>query len=243
MNILGVIPARYASTRFPGKPLAIIKGKSMVERVYLQAKKTTHITKLVVATDDQRIYDHVLAFGGEACMTSDTHPSGTDRCGEVLEKSIGFDAVVNIQGDEPCIDPAQIDSIALALKEGAPIATLCKVIENEEERISPNVVKVVKSVNGKALYFSRATIPFNRDQKGDVTYYKHIGLYGYTKKSLDVITKLPKSTLENCELLEQLRWLENDLDIRVLETLHNSIGVDSPEDINKILTLLTKEMG
>ena len=242
MNILGVIPARYASTRFPGKPLAIINGKSMIERVYLQAKKTIHITKLVVATDDQRIYDHVIAFGGDACMTSDTHPSGTDRCGEVLEKSIGFDAVVNIQGDEPCINPAQIDSVALALKEGAPIATLCKLIEDEEEKTSPNVVKVVKSLSGKALYFSRAKIPFNRENTSEINYYKHIGLYGYSKESLDIIIKLPKSTLENSELLEQLRWLENDLDIKVLETSYNSIGVDSPEDINKILTLLAKEI-
>ena len=240
MKILGVIPARYASSRFPGKPLADILGKSMIERVYLQAKQAKSLAEVIVATDNNKIYQHVVDFGGEACLTKETHPSGTDRCGEVLAKNPNYDAVVNIQGDEPLINPEQIEQLAQALINGASIATLCKGIDNEEEKLSPNVVKVVKSLQHKALYFSRSSIPFNRENNNDVSYFKHIGLYAYTAQSLKQIVNLKSSALEQTEMLEQLRWLENDLEISVLETPYNSIGVDTPEDINKILTLLAR---
>jgi 3-deoxy-manno-octulosonate cytidylyltransferase (CMP-KDO synthetase) len=291
MKILGVIPARYASTRFPGKPLVDINGKSMIQRVYEQAKKCTSLAHVVVATDDERIFDHVTAFGGTAIMTAATHQSGTDRCAEVVEKlnfdiqtrdldsdeAVIFDkitpkregiftAVINIQGDEPFIQPEQIEKIASILRgpsldnsklkiknerasttSNTPleasnfgIATLVKSIDNQLDIDNPNVVKAVFSAGGRALYFSRSPIPFlrNLDKKDwakSGQFFKHIGLYGYKTSVLLEIAQLAQSPLEKSESLEQLRWLENGYAIGVAETNLETIGIDTPEDLKKIL--------
>ena len=242
MKILGIIPARYGSTRFEGKPLALINGKMMIQRVYEQAKKADKLADVVVATDDERIYNAVLGFGGKAVMTSTNHKSGTDRCREVVEKvGAGFDAVINIQGDEPYINPLQINQIAeLISDKDTPLASLCKPIKDYDELVSHNAVKVVLDVNGKALYFSRYAIPFMRNEADDTKwlekrcFYKHIGIYAYKCDALKQITELPQSGLELAESLEQLRWLENGYTVRMGVTEFESFSVDVPEDITKI---------
>ncbi len=249
MKVLGVIPARYASTRFPGKPLVDIQGKSMIQRVYEQAMKAKSLSKVIVATDDERIFNHVKSFKGEVMMTSDSHQSGTDRCAEVINQlsSEGFDAVVNIQGDEPFINPSQIDSVVEVLKkEQFMIATLVKrilVTANEMQQEgainNPNIVKAVFSSEGKALYFSRSPIPYLRDTPTDEwlskgEFYKHIGLYAYKSAVLKEIALLPPSRLEQLESLEQLRWLENGYAIGIAETDLETIGIDTPEDLLKV---------
>lgn len=237
MKILGIIPARYASTRFPGKPMAMIGDKTMIERVYIQCIKS-NLTEIIVATDDERIYKHVRTFG-KAMMTADHHPSGTDRCQEVIEKARDkFDFVINIQGDEPFIDPEQINLLANSLREEIQIATLIKKIENPEDLFTPNVVKVVTDVNKKAIYFSRAPIPHLRGVKEDEwlshgTFFKHIGMYAYRTDILQKITSLAQTPLEKQESLEQLRWLENEFNIQTIETNMETIGVDVPGDIAK----------
>ena len=238
MKVLGVIPSRYASSRFPGKPLVDIKGKTMVQRVYLQAQKAKSIDKVIVATDDQRIFDHVKSWGGEVVMTSSEHPSGTDRCREVLElqKSV-FDVVVNIQGDEPYIDPSQIESVVKQFENPeTQIASLAKKIASFKELFSPNTVKVIIGENKKALYFSRAAIPYLRGveleeylNKG--TFFKHIGLYAYRADTLTRITELPISDLEKSEALEQLRWLSAGFQINMGITTIEGLSVDTPEDL------------
>lgn len=243
MKILGVIPARYASTRFPGKPLTDIGGKTMIQRVYEQCAKTTALSKVVIATDDERIYKHVENFSA-VVMTRSEHPSGTDRCREALEQQQeSFDYVINIQGDEPFIDPVQIEILAAELKKGAAIATLAKPIEDETLLHNPNIVKVVTTGDGHALYFSRAPIPFNRNAGSNPwtkshSYLKHIGLYGYQTDTLKQITKLPVGKLESTESLEQLRWLEHGYRIRVGITSIETIGIDTPEDLEKIKGLI-----
>ncbi len=244
MKILGIIPARYASTRFPGKPLTMINGKSMIQRVYEQSMKSELLADVVVATDDQRIYDAVMAFGGKVMMTSSEHNSGTDRCCEIVEK-IGnkYDAVVNIQGDEPFINPEQINQIAsLIATEESQIASLCKPIKDEDELFDENVVKVVFDKNFKALYFSRQTIPFLRKVEknekswmGQRTFYKHIGIYAYKADVLKEIAQLPQSGLELSECLEQLRWLENSYSIKMGITEYESYSIDTPQDVEKCL--------
>jgi 3-deoxy-manno-octulosonate cytidylyltransferase (CMP-KDO synthetase) len=268
MKVLGVIPARYASTRFPGKPLIDIKGKTMIQRVYEQAQKAKSLSKVVVATDDVRIFEHVQSFGGEVVMTADTHQSGTDRCAEVIDKvnsdmiinSLGtnnpvtfysfnpkkekltFDAVVNIQGDEPFIDPSQIDKVVEILKNtegGYSIATLAIRLHNLADIQNPNIVKVVFDDKGRAIYFSRSPIPYLRhipQEEWHISYefYKHIGLYAYKKSVLREIAQLPPSRLEQLEALEQLRWLENGCAIGVGVTEIGTIGIDTPEDLEKI---------
>jgi len=242
MNILGIIPARYGSSRFEGKPLALINGKMMIQRVYEQAKKAFRLAEVVVATDDQRIFDAVESFGGKVVMTSSNHKSGTDRCREVVEKvGTGFDAVINIQGDEPYINPLQINQIAeLISGEDTQIASLCKPIRDIDELLSHNAVKVVVAKNGKALYFSRYTIPFQRNETDPTkwmqlrTYYKHIGIYAYKSQILKEISALPQSGLEMSESLEQLRWLENGYEVRMGVTVFESYSVDVPDDIKKI---------
>jgi 3-deoxy-manno-octulosonate cytidylyltransferase (CMP-KDO synthetase) len=236
--ILGIIPARYASTRFPGKPLVDIQGKSMIQRVYEQASKAQSLTKVVVATDDLRIYNHVLEFGGTVCMTRPEHPSGTDRCAEAFEKSQSdAQIIVNVQGDEPFIDPRQIEElVALMNNTHADIGTLCQKTVSEEAIFNPNVVKLVKSTTGKALYFSRSTIPFVRGEneklwKEKAPYFRHLGMYAYTSKVLLEISKLPPGQLELAENLEQLRWLEAGYNIYVAENELETIGIDSPEDL------------
>lgn len=244
MKILGIIPARYASTRFPGKPLTMINGKSMIQRVYEQSMKSELLADVVVATDDQRIYDAVMAFGGKVMMTSSEHNSGTDRCCELIEKMTEhYDAVVNIQGDEPFINPEQINQIAsLIATEESQIASLCKPIKDEDELFDENVVKVVFDKNFKALYFSRQTIPFLRKvEKNEKswmeqrTFYKHIGIYAYKADVLKEIAQLPQSGLELSECLEQLRWLENSYSIKMGITEYESYSIDTPQDVEKCL--------
>lgn len=241
MKVLGVIPARYASSRFPGKPLADITGKPMIQRVYERCQLSKTLSSLVVATDDQRIFDAVIAFGGRAVMTREDHQSGTDRCFEALQKqNEHFEAVVNIQGDEPLINPEQIDQLVRLLERpGAEIATLAHQIRDANELQNPNVVKVVSSLNGKALYFSRYAIPYIRNQAGknalnDFPFLKHIGLYAYKAAVLKAICTLPPSLLEKTESLEQLRWLENGYAVFVGLTEYQNIGVDTPDDLKKI---------
>ena len=243
-QILGIIPARYASTRFPAKPLADIGGKSMIQWVYTQTSQSSKISKVVVATDDQRIFDHVKSFGGIVCMTSADHVSGTDRCFEALSKQTGkYDYVINVQGDEPFISPNQIDLLAGLLDGETQLATLAKKITDHETLFNPNVVKVVKNVNNEALYFSRSTIPHIRNTGDDQwlskhIFFKHIGMYAYRSDVLAKITKLPVSGLEKAESLEQLRWLENGFRIKVAETEQETIGVDTPEDLEKAIAFL-----
>lgn len=242
--ILGIIPARYASTRFPAKPLADIAGKSMIQRVYEQVKKSKLISEVVVATDNQEILEHVRKFGGQAQMTKESHVSGTDRCYETLtlQKS-QFKYVINIQGDEPFIQPDQIDLLAKLLDGKTEIATLVKKIEDPEQLFNHNVVKAVISEKNEALYFSRSTIPHVRNTSEAAwinkhTFYKHIGMYAYRTDVLKQITSLPVSALEKAESLEQLRWLENGFRIKVAETKTETIGIDTPEDLAKALTML-----
>lgn len=239
--ILGVIPARYASTRFPAKPLADLGGKSMVQRVYEQVKKSNRISEVVVATDHPEIFHHVQRFGGNVCMTNAHHASGTDRCYEALApQKKEFHYVINIQGDEPFIQPDQIDLLASLLDGKTEIATLIKKIEEKESLFNPNVVKVVASTDKTALYFSRSPIPHIRNtQENDWlsrhTFYKHIGMYAYRSDILKLLTGLPVSSLEKAESLEQLRWLEHGFKISVAETQTETIGIDTPEDLKKAL--------
>ncbi len=237
MNILGIIPARYASTRFPGKPLMDIAGKSMIQRVYEQAKKCIHLTEVIVATDDVRIYDHVLGFGGVVIMTSPDHQSGTDRCAEVTLQHPQYDVIINIQGDEPYIDPEQISKLAACFNNvDTQIATLVKKVQNEQELFNPNSPKVVINKLSEAVYFSRSPLPHIRGQEPQnwlnyFTYFKHIGIYGYRADVLQQVTKLPVSSLEKAESLEQLRWIENGYRIKVAETELETFAVDTPEDL------------
>lgn len=237
MNIIGIIPARYASSRFPGKPLADIAGKSMIQRVYERCLLSNSLSYAVVATDDDRIAEHVKSFGGNVILTSSNHNSGTDRCAEAANYFPEADIIINIQGDEPFIQPEQIDLLAGCFKsEGTEIATLVKKIDSYKELVNPNTPKVVIDKTGKALYFSRNTIPFQRDIPedewlGNQDYFKHIGIYGFRVKTLQQLTLLPISALEKAEALEQLRWLENGYSIQTAETSYQSYGIDSPDDI------------
>lgn len=235
MKILGIIPARYKSTRFEGKPLVDIKGKSMIQRVWEQVKKSPLISDVIVATDDDRIFNHVLNFDGKAVMTNKNHQSGTDRCFEALKKVSGdFDCVINIQGDEPLIDENYINKVAHLLQNGAEVATLAHPIIEDLEVENPNKVKVVFTNENKALYFSRSRIPFNRNNS-ESKYFGHIGIYGYQSKVLKQITKLKPSKLELTESLEQLRWLENDFPIHIDIVEKPSFGIDTPEDLERLL--------
>jgi 3-deoxy-manno-octulosonate cytidylyltransferase (CMP-KDO synthetase) len=244
MKIIGIIPARFASSRFPGKPLADIAGKSMIRRVYERCQQSSVLNDLVVATDDLRIAEHVEAFGGQAMMTSGTHQSGTDRCNEVLSKLPAFDVCINIQGDEPLIDPAQIDLLSCCFEDRTvELATLVKKITTEEELFNPNTPKVVLNHAMEAVYFSRATIPFVRTIPSETwlqshTFYKHIGIYAYRAATLSAITRLPVSTLEQTEGLEQLRWIENGYKIKTAITDKESQAIDTPEDLKKVLVTL-----
>lgn len=246
MKILGVIPARYASTRFPAKPLADIAGQTMIEWVYGQAKKSTQLDRVIVATDNQKIYDHVKLKGGEVCMTSEDHVSGTDRCAEALALTHEhFDYVVNIQGDEPFIDPRQIDLLASLLDGKAELATLIKKLTDPDALHNSNIVKVISNAKQEAIYFSRSPLPHLRNIPKEEwfskqLYYKHIGMYGYRADILDEITRLPPSPLEFAESLEQLRWIENGYKIKVAETDIESMGIDTPEDLERAIQLKIK---
>ncbi len=237
MRTLGVIPARYESSRFPGKPLVDIRGKSMVQRVYEQASLSI-LDEVVVATDDDRIFQHCEEKGLNVVMTAKDHQSGTDRCAEVA-KNYPAQVVVNVQGDEPFIDPSQInDLINLFDDESCDIGTLVKPLEQGHQDIEdPNKVKVVLAVN-RAMYFSRSAIPYKRNHDAAVPYYKHIGLYAYKSRVLSEIALLSPSKLEQIESLEQLRWLENGYVIKVKETTLETPNVDTPEDLKKLLETL-----
>ena len=241
MKIVGIIPARYGSTRFPGKPLAMIKGKTMIRRVCEQAWKSK-LDAVVVATDDMTIADEVLSFGGQYVLTDPNHRSGTDRCREalyMLEEQ--YDAVVNIQGDEPFIDPQQINQVVeLISREDTQIASLAKRIGDEDELFSPNTVKVVMDKQGNALYFSRNPIPFMRNLDRDKwlregVFYKHIGIYAYKTATLCQVAEMQPTALELSESLEQLRWLENGLSIRMGVTQCENVSIDQPSDLEKAI--------
>ena len=243
MRIVGIIPARYASSRFPGKPLVAIAGKSLIQRVVEQCEKASLLAEAVVATDDQRIYDAVKPFC-RVEMTGSDHPSGTDRVAEVAAR-LDCDGVVNIQGDEPLIDPSVIDTVAKGLKE-APMTTAATLVKDVADYDNPNVTKAVVSNSGRALLFSRRTIPFLRDHSMETTevqlarypFLKHLGIYGYQKATLQQLVTLPESALEKVERLEQLRALENDIPIQVFQVDYESIGVDVPDDVSKVESLL-----
>lgn len=248
MKFLGIIPARYASTRFPGKPLAMLGGKSVIQRVYEQVVGV--LDDAYVATDDQRIETAVKAFGGKVVMTSVDHKSGTDRCYEACCKINGqFDVIVNIQGDEPFIQPSQLQSLKECFWDSTTqIATLVKpfAADNIEALENPNSPKVVLNKNMNALYFSRSIIPYQRNYEAkewlkNHTYYKHIGLYAYRLEVLKEITSLPQSSLELAESLEQLRWLENGYTIKTGITEFETIGIDTPEDLEKAELFLKEQ--
>lgn len=241
MSVLGVIPARYASTRFPGKPLTVINGKTMIRRVYEQASSAASLGKVVVATDDNRIAEEVKSFGGEVIMTSDHHRSGTDRCAETVQKSEGgWDVVINIQGDEPFIQPEQIDLLASLFTDGeVQIGTLVKKLSDLADLDNPNTMKVVLDAQQNGMYFSRSPIPFVRGAEKSEwlkkhLFYKHIGIYGYRTEILLQLTKLIPGKLEIAESLEQLRWLENGYKIRTAFTSMETISIDTPEDLLKL---------
>lgn len=238
MKILGLIPARYAASRFPGKPLALIGGKSMVQRVYEQASAAGVLSEVAVATDDERIYQHVRAFGGQVIMTRPDHPSGTDRCAEAVGLRDDIDVVVNIQGDEPFIRPDQIAAVTAPFAAGAGLATLARRIADEEDLWNPNVVKVTVDRSGRALYFSRHPIPYLRDVPREDwlshgLHLQHLGLYAYRRDVLLELTQLAPGTYERAEGLEQLRWLQAGYRLHVALTEHRTIGIDTPEDLQR----------
>jgi 3-deoxy-manno-octulosonate cytidylyltransferase (CMP-KDO synthetase) len=251
LHFTGIIPARYASTRFPGKPLALIGNKSMIQRVYEQVSKS--LDNVFVATDDERIMKAVTLFGGKAIMTSTEHSSGTDRCSEAITKideyyKVKTDIVINIQGDEPFIKPEQIELLKSCFEdESVDIATLICRAETSEDVFSPNQIKVVLNIRGDALYFSRAHIPYLRDVEMKEwhlkhNFYKHLGIYGFKKDILKEVTLLSRSSLEIAESLEQNRWLENGYSIRTAITKWDSVGIDTPEDIERTKLFLNEFM-
>lgn len=241
LKFIAIIPARYGSTRFPGKPLATLAGKTVIERVYEQVSKA--IDNVIVATDDKRIFDHVTNFGGRAVMTGSQHRSGTDRCWEAYQINGGNeDIIINVQGDEPFIHPEQIETVMQCFNQASTdIATLVKPFDKNgsyEELANPNSVKVVFDLNMHALYFSRSVIPHLRgvDQAlwpSSYQYFTHLGMYAYRSSALRDITAMTQSSLETNESLEQLRWLENGLRIKVGITSHSSIGIDTPQDLER----------
>jgi len=245
-QVLGLIPARYASTRFPGKPLHLIAGKPLLQHVVEQCQKAKSLSEVIVATDDTRIWEVAQQFC-RVEMTSPDHPSGTDRIAEVVARS-ACDAAVNIQGDEPLIDPQVIDAVAGALAD-APMSTAATRLRAAAEFDNPNVVKVVVNPAGRALYFSRRTIPFVRDaasgsveeQLAAFPFLKHLGIYGYRRETLLRLVQFPVSPLEAAEKLEQLRALENGIDIAVVQVNYESAGVDVPADVARVERLLTIE--
>lgn len=242
MNVLCVIPARYASTRLPGKPLKDIVGKPMICRVYERAAKASRVAVAIVATDDSRIYDAVLQHGGKAVMTRKDHPTGTDRLAEVAEKYQDVDLIINVQGDEPLIEPKLIDELAAAFDGDADLqmATVCTEITDESEQQNPNNVKVVMDKQGYALYFSRSLLPYPRHEGTPV--YKHIGIYAYKRDFLLAYAKMAETPLEHAESLEQLRALENGYRIKVIKTPYRFVGVDTAEDLEKVNAIYRQMM-
>jgi 3-deoxy-manno-octulosonate cytidylyltransferase (CMP-KDO synthetase) len=245
VKVVGIIPARYASARFPGKPLALIAGKTLIQRVVEQCRRASSLVEVIVATDDTRIAEVARRFC-RVEMTSPDHPSGSDRIAEVANR-LECDGIVNIQGDEPMIDPSVIDVVALALDRD-PISTAATAIRNPTEYDNPNIVKVVVNAAGRALYFSRRTIPYLRDaasrsaneQLAAFPFLKHLGIYGYRRGTLLELVKHPVSPLENAEKLEQLRALDHGIPIAVVRVDYESIGVDVPDDVARVEALLAQ---
>ncbi len=245
--IAGIIPARYGSTRFPGKSLIDIQGKSMIQRVYEQASKSTSLDKLVVATDDDRILKHVESFGGVALMTSPHHANGTDRCWDALQQlGLDYTYVINIQGDEPFIDPQQVDELGAVLKDGTTeLATQMIPVRTHEELFDRGEVKIVLNDKMEALYFSRMVIPFvkgvdEKDWHLHFPYHRHVGMYAYRRDVLEKISKIPVSSLEQAESLEQLRWVEHGFKIKCVITQFESHCIDTPEDVEKVMRRMGK---
>lgn len=242
--IVGIIPARYGSSRFPGKPLIDIHGKTMIQRVYEQSCKAKSLSKVVVATDDERIFKHVEGFGGNVIYTKQEHPSGTDRCFEAL-KNLAIDAsyVINIQGDEPFIDPSQIELLAVLCDGNTELATLMIKVDNHEVLFDMGEVKITLNKQNEALYFSRMVIPYIKGIPQNEwhlhhPYFRHVGMYAYRTDVLEAVCKLQPSSLEQAESLEQLRWLENGFKIKCATTTHDSHCIDTPEDVIKVSKLL-----
>jgi len=244
MNVIGVIPARYSSTRFEGKVLADVLGKPMIQHVWERAKQARILDELIIACDDERVFNAAKEFGAKAILTAKAHTCGTDRIIEVINP-LDVKVVVNIQGDEPLIDPMMIDMVARPLLDDSSLsmATLMKKIENTAEIHDPNTVKVVVDKNNFALYFSRAAIPHyaENSEVNTLNYYKHIGLYSYTKDFLFTYRNLPVSQLEKIEKLEQLRVLQEGYKIKVLETKAETIGVDTPQDLERLISRLKEQ--
>jgi 3-deoxy-manno-octulosonate cytidylyltransferase (CMP-KDO synthetase) len=244
-NVICIIPARYQSSRFEGKPLADICGKPMIQHVYEKAAGIDMVSYVAVATDDERIFERVKGFGGNAVMTSPRHRSGTDRIAQAVD-DLGLndsDIIVNNQGDQPLFVPAQVEEVARPLLDDPSLnfSTLIYKIQREEEVHHPNAVKVAFDKDHFALYFSRATIPYDRDRKEDIPYYKHHGIYAYRRSFLRIFTSLEVGHLEKTEALEQLRALENGYRIKVVETLHDSVEVDTPEELARVRAIITGE--
>ncbi len=242
---MAIIPARYASTRFPGKPLAVLCGKTVIQRVYEQVSSV--LDEVYVATDDQRIYDCVTGFGGRAVMTREDHKSGTDRIEEAVEKiHSSADVIINVQGDEPFIQPSQIKTLMSLFDDpDTQIGTLGKLFESIEAVENPNSPKIVTDNRGFALYFSRSVIPYIRGKErkewfGEYPFLKHLGIYAYRREVLKEVTLLPQSSLEKAESLEQLRWLQNGYRIRVGLTDVETVGIDTPEDLQRAEEFLNK---
>lgn len=243
MRIVAIIPARFASTRFPGKPLVDIGGKTMIQRVVERVQSCKSISEVIVATDDERILHHVETLGAKCLMTSASHASGTDRCMEAVRLcGTRPDAIINVQGDEPFVDPSQIDSLAQHIASpSVSIATLVKKITDSKTLLDPSKVKVVMSTDGRAIYFSRHAIPYYRGSMDPQewlehhTYYKHIGLYAYKAETLEAICRLKPSSLELAESLEQLRWIENGFVINAIPTEIETPSIDTPEDLVAVL--------
>lgn len=248
---MAIIPARYASTRFPGKPLALLGGKPVIQWVWENVSAMPELACAVVATDDERIAEAVEDFGGRAVMTASTHRSGTDRCGEVVrklrEEGQAFDVAINVQGDEPFVRQEQLRSLVDCFADGeVQIATLKTAIHSTAELMSPNNVKVVCDLHGRALYFSRQPLPHLRGVEPEQwterhPYFKHVGIYAFRTETLEALVRLQQSPLELCESLEQLRWLENGYEIQVKETAVANIGIDTPADMALAEQYLTKE--
>jgi len=243
MKVLAIIPARYGSSRFPGKPLIDLKGKTMIRRVYEGVKRSELISEVIVATDDERIRSEVERFGGKSLMTSPDHPSGTDRCAEVAMLVQDADVVINVQGDEPLVDYRQLEQLIAAFRDpSTAIATLASRNINIEDLNNPNRIKLVIDANGKAMYFSRSCIPNQHHFKGNAMehfpYLRHIGLYAYRRETLLELTRLKPTLLEQTESLEQLRWMYYGYSITVVETSIETPNIDVPEDVERVLSEL-----
>lgn len=240
MNVLAVIPCRYDSTRLPGKPLIRIKGRTLIEHVYRGVSQSKQLKKIIIATDDERIVRAVTAFGGEVMLTRSDHSTGTDRLGEVVEKQSGFDYILNIQGDEPLVDAVLVGALIKPFAENSEtvMSTLCTPIRKPEDISNPNVVKVVRDIEGRALYFSRYPLPYNRDKIADVVHLRHLGLYGFKRDFLLQYKNWNQTTLEKAESLEQLRVLEKGFAIHVEQIEKETVDVNTPADLQRVQALL-----